>query len=57
MMWRRPKITAHIFGELRKGIPHPPQSREDGNSEQTRARTTTENDKDYIKVCVLFLSV
>ena len=46
-MWRLPKITVSILGELRK----------DRISEQARVKTTTENEKDNIKVCSLSLSL
>ena len=48
---------APILGEFREGVPHPLRSREDETGEQTRARTTTENKKDIIKIWVSSLSV
>ena len=56
MMWSQPNITALILGELRDGVPHLLQSCEDGTSVQERARITTENEKDNIKLCVCPLS-
>ena len=49
-MWSRTKITAPILGKLREVVPHPPQSSENGTSQQARAGTTTENENDNIKI-------
>ena len=51
-MWRRPKITAPVLGKLCEGVPHPPRSCDDVTGEEARARTTTGNEKNNIKVCV-----
>ena len=51
-MWKRPKISAPILGELLEGDPLPLQRKK---LEQTLARTTTENEKDSINVCVCYL--
>ena len=54
-MWRQSEIAAPILGEPQKEASHPLQNREDEISEQARARTTTKNEKDNIKVggCLL----
>ena len=56
MPWR-PKITTLILGELGEGVSHPPRSYEEKTREQTRAMTTTENEKINIKYCVCSLSL
>ena len=47
---------APILSELFKEVSHLLQSCENGTSKQVYARTTTENEKDNIKVCVCSLS-
>ena len=56
-MWKRPKITAPILGEFCEVVPRPLRSCEKGTIKQARARTTIENKKDNIKVCVCSLSL
>ena len=46
MIWRQPKIMAPILGKLHKA----------GIDKQAHARTTTDNKKDNIKVCVCSFS-